>query len=88
MNYRTSEILIKTLSGREATAELPSLLTSTAHNTQFTRRRNHLLSVETDTAITWKARKTSQLTVYAANGNTHTHTLCVSVHSVIHVIEK
>lgn len=75
-NYRISEILIKTPSRKGAAAAPPTLLTSTIHHTHtHKRRRNQLPSVETDTAITWKARKTPLATVLASN----TNTVCICV---------
>lgn len=58
----TSEILIRMLGRAEAVTlamllGLPSTLHSHTH-AQFTPLRNHYSSAETDTAITWKARKT------------------------------
>lgn len=62
-NY-TSEILIRMLGRAEAVTltmllGLPSTLHSlTVTHIQFTPLRNHYSSAETDTAITWKVRKT------------------------------
>lgn len=61
VNY-TYEILIRMPGRAEAVTlamllGLPSTLYSLTH-IQFTPLRNHYSSAETDTAITWKARKT------------------------------
>lgn len=82
----TSEILIRTL-GRAVAVTLAVLLglpsTLKTTHVQFTPLRNHYSSVETDTAITWKARKTPLQTVIASLPGKATYVLWVC--AVMHV---
>lgn len=60
--------------------------THTHTHMQFTPLRNHYSSVETDSAITWKARKTSLQRVLASLPLKAMHVLCVRavVHACLH----
>lgn len=85
----TSEILIRTLGRAEAVTltallGLPSTLQAKLHfhtHIQFTPPRNHYPSVETDTAITWKARKTPLQRAFASLPVKAMRALCVCVQS-------
>lgn len=84
----TSEILIRTLGRTEAVtiALLPGLqLTLQAKrqsrtHTHFTSLKNHYSSVETDTAIIWKARKTSLQSARLSPCISNACTVCAVMH--------